>query len=289
MEQVVEVSALERLLEDPPGMGDRRLRDPAGGAADRVVAAVERRVGAGVVVRDHDRDRKRGDEHPGDGDDRARAGAPPDRVPDAHPGDDEPDLLLRRHREHGEDREGDEPVLVEVPEGEEQERGGERDRVKLVQGQPLRRRVEEIDECEPERRALAAEVLVRQPEDGQRTECDDDRLDDEQHLRARPDPPQRREGGQDRIEVRGEPRDLPPVAARHLEEVAVCRVPDRLHHVPEVVAAGVERAVTEDGQGTEPGRIRGNRRVQERFRSQSNASINSRQRAPRTSSLACSR
>ena len=107
MEQVVDVPALERLLEDPPGMGDRRLRDPAGGAADRVVAAVERRVGAGVVVRDHDRDRERGDEHPGDGDDRARAGAPADRVPDPHSGDDEPDLLLGRHREHGEDREGE--------------------------------------------------------------------------------------------------------------------------------------------------------------------------------------
>ena len=123
MEQVVDVPALERLLEDPPGMSDRRLRDPAGGAADRVIAAVERRVGAGVVVRDHDRDRERGDEHPGDGDDRARAGAPPDRVPDPYSGDDEPDLLLGRHRQHGEDREGDEPVLVEVPEGEEQERG----------------------------------------------------------------------------------------------------------------------------------------------------------------------
>ena len=31
----------------------------------------------------------------------------------------------------------------------------------------------------------------------------------------------------------------------------MCRVPDRLHHVPEVVAAGVERAMTEDGERAE--------------------------------------
>ena len=38
---------------------------------------------------------------------------------------------------HGEDREGNEPVLVEVPEREEQERARERDGVELVQRQPL--------------------------------------------------------------------------------------------------------------------------------------------------------
>jgi hypothetical protein len=77
--------------------------------------------------------------------------------------------------------------------------------MELVQRQPLRRRVEQVDEREGETAAVAAEVLAPEPEHGQRPERDGDRLDDEQHLRARPDPPERREEREDRVEVRGEP------------------------------------------------------------------------------------
>ena len=45
------------------------------------------------------------------------------------------------------------PVLVEVPEREEQQRACERDRVELVQGQPLGRWVEQVGQCEAERAA----------------------------------------------------------------------------------------------------------------------------------------
>ena len=40
--------------------------------------------------------------------------------------------------------------------------------------------------------------------------------------------------------MRGEPRDLLAVQVRHAQRVAVRRPPDRLHHVPEVEAAGHE-------------------------------------------------
>ncbi len=65
---------------------------------------------------------------------------------------------------------------------------------------------------------------------------------------VRPEPPERREGGEDRVEVGAEPRDLRPREVRHREEVAVGRRPDRLDHVPEVEAAGPERAVLQDGE-----------------------------------------
>src|SRR5207249_424555 len=84
--------------------------------------------------------------------------------------------------EDGEDREGHEPVVVEVAEREEQERTGERDRVELVQRQPLRRREDEVEEREAERRPLRAEVLPRQREDREGAGRDGDGLDDEQHV-----------------------------------------------------------------------------------------------------------
>ena len=80
--------------------------------------------------------------------------------------------------------------------------------MELVQGQPLRRRVEQVGEREAERRAARAEVLVGEPVDGKRTERDRRCLDDEQHVRARPDQPERSEGGEDRVEVRSETGDL---------------------------------------------------------------------------------
>ena len=248
-EQVVEVVAAgtpARAIRQR--MRDRRLRDPAGRAADRVVAAVERRVGAGVVVRDRRR-RSRAPRRarPATGDRRARPRAGRRiayQIPS--PATTNPISSFVVIASTAKIANGTSRSSSRYQNAKSRNGRGERDRVELVQRQPLRRRVEQVDEREPERGAVAAEVLAREPEDGQRAERDDDRLDDEQHLRARPDPPERREGGEDRVEVRGEPRDLPPVAARHLEEVAVRRVPDRLHHVPEVVAAGVERAVAED-------------------------------------------
>ena len=289
VQQVVEVAALKRLREDAPGVRDRCLRDPARRPADRVVSPVERRVCARVEVWDDDRDGNRRDEQARSCD--RRAGSPPalERVPEPEAGDDESDLLLRRHRQDGEHREGEQAVLVEVPEREEEERAGERDRVELVQRQPLGRGVEEVDEREGEPRPVVAQVLAREAVDRQRSERDCDRLRGQQQLRARPEPPERREGGEDRVEVRGEPGDLPAVAARHLEDVSVRGVPDGLHHVPEVVAAGRERPVPQDRQRGESGCVRRHRRPEEHARPHSNPSISPRQRAPSTSSLACAR
>ena len=182
---------------------------------------------------------------------------------------------------------GSEAALVEVPVREEEEGAGERDRVELVQRQPLGRRVEQVDEPEPEARPLAVEVLRREPVDREGAERDHDRLDGEQHLRARPDPPERRERGEDGVEMRGQAGDLDAVAARHLEEVAVGGVPDRLHHVPEVVPPGVERPVAEDRERGEPGRVRGDRRPEQNLWLHSTDSIRLRHRAPSTFSLAC--
>jgi hypothetical protein len=42
--------------------------------------------------------------------------------------------------------------------------------VELGQRDPLRGRIEQVGEGEAERRALGAEVLAREPEDGQRAE-----------------------------------------------------------------------------------------------------------------------
>ena len=195
-------------------------------------------------------------------------------------------VVIASDREHGEEEQA---VLVQVPEREQQQWTGEGNRVELVQRQPLGRRVEQVDECEREPGAVAGEMLAREPEHRKRSESDCDRLDDEQHLRARPDPPERRENGEDRVEVRGQARDLHSVAARHLQEVAVRGVPDRLHHVPQVVAAGRIGAVTEDRQRGEAGGIRGHRCPDQRLGSHRSDAISSRQRAPSTSSLACSR
>jgi hypothetical protein len=91
-------------------------------------------------------------------------------------------------------------------------------------------------------------VLAGEPVDGQRAERDRDRLRDEQHVRARPDQPERREGGEDRVEVGREARDLVPAETGDLKRVAMSSRPDGLHHVAEVEAAGLEGAVPEHGE-----------------------------------------
>ena len=104
-------------------------------------------------------------------------------------------------------------------------------------------------------------MLAREPEDGQRAARDRERLDDEQEHRARPDPEQRREQDEERIDVEAEPVALMPVQRRRLEEVPVQRVPDRLHHVPEVEPRLLEHDVVHDGGEDEQHRVRRNSRV----------------------------
>jgi hypothetical protein len=162
--------------------------------------------------------------------------------------------------------------------------------VELVQRQPLGRRVGEVGKREADSGSLAAEVFAREPVDGQRAERDRDRLRHEQQVRARPDEPERREGGEDRVEVRTEAGHLVAAQARDLERVAVRRRPDRLHHVPEVEAAGREGSVAQDRERGEAGRVGADRCPEQSPRSDharaTACSISSRQRRPSTSSLA---
>ena len=150
--------------------------------------------------------------------------------------------------------------------------------------------IEQIGERESDPSALRTEVLAGEQEDGHGAEGDGGRLDDEKHGRVGPHPPERREGRQDRVEVRAEPRHLLAAEVRHLEHVAVGRRPDGLHHVAEVEAARVERDVAERRQRAEAHGERRDSRPQEdapSHRPASNPSSSPRQRRPSTSSLAC--
>ena len=273
-----------------PGMRDGGAHDSAGRAADLAVARVEARGGAVVEVRQHDLDSERRPREPRRRD--REPGPPPvpcERVPEPVARDDECDLLLAERRRGGGEREGHEAVLVEVPEGVEQQRRRERDRVKLVQGQPLDGREEQVDQREPERGALRAEVLAAEPEHRQRTERDGDGLAREQQVGARPDPPERREHDEDRVDVGAEPRDLLALQARDLEQVAVRSRPHCLHHVAQVEAGGLEGAVAQDRERSEARRIGGDRRPEQAAGRHRTLSRIVRQRAPRTASLARSR
>ena len=77
--------------------------------------------------------------------------------------------------------------------------------MEFVKGQPTGRGIEEVGEREAESRARRAEVLPRNDEDRDGAEGHDQCLHDEQQLRAGPEPPQRGEQHEDRIDVRGEP------------------------------------------------------------------------------------
>ena len=136
-------------------------------------------------------------------------------------------------------------------------------------------------------------MLAREQEDRDGAERDDKRLYDEQELRAGPEPPERREEHEDRIDMRGQPRDLVAVQVRHPQRMSVCRRPDGLHHVPEVEASRRIGVVTEGRQGGEAGGIRGDacreqhaRAGQQGNSSHTSLSMISRQRRPRTASLA---
>jgi len=233
LEEVMQVARAECGFRDPQGMGHGRLQDAARRTADLAVAPVEVRLRARVVVRDHDGDGN-GRPDPCHGRD-DRAGSPsssPERVPDPEAGDDEGDLLLAGCRCDREQCERNQPVLVEVPEREEQEAGRECDRVKLVERQPAGRWVQEVREGEAEPSTRGAQVLAREEEDRERAERDHQRLHDEQQLRAGPEPPQRSEEHEDRVDVRGQPGNLVAVQVRHPQRMPVRRRPDGLHHVP---------------------------------------------------------
>jgi hypothetical protein len=240
-------------------------------------------------VRDDDED---GDRGPGDGEPRDRRPGQPaaagERVPEPEAGDRERHVLLRERRQHGEEGERQQAIAVEVPEGEEQEGGGERDRVEVAQRHPLDRRVEEVREGEAERGALGAQVAAREPEDGQGTERHEARLDREQHARPRPDPPEGREQDEDRVDVRAETDDLVAAEIGDRERAAMGRRPDRLHHVPEVEAPGRERPVPEDGERREPAGVGRDRSPEcgPGAHLPVTPSSRPRQRAPRTASLA---
>ena len=281
-------------------MGDRGVQDSRRRAADLAVAGEEARSAGPVEVRDHDLDRDERDREPSGGD-RGSLEPVPARncVPEPEAGDDEADLLLADRCGQREQREGKQAVLVQVPHREQQQRAGEGDRMELVERQPLGRRVEQVGEREGGAGPLRAEVLAGEPEDGQRTEGDRDRLGDEQGVRARPDEPERREGGEDRVEVGGEPRDLVPAQAGHGQRVPVRRRPDGLHHVAEVEAPGLQGAVAQNREGREAGGVGAHRGPDDGSRSREAArghgrgdrtarvrSRSSRQRPPSTSSLA---
>ena len=228
----------------------------------RARLAVATREGAltGAEVRDHD---ARGDCRPRDtgGGDRTTGRAPAVRecVPDAEPGEHQRHVLATHRSEHREHRKRREPVLVEVPERVEQSGHREPTGVELVQREPGRRRVHEVRERKAHACALGGEVLSRQPVHGQRAECDCNRLRDEQQVGARPQPPQRREEHQHRVDVRAEPERLLAGEGRDAKRVAVCRRPDRLHHVAEVEPPRFEGAVAKHRQRAEARRERGDR------------------------------
>ena len=148
-----------------------------------------------------------------------RADEPPavrDRVPDAEAADGERDLLLRRGGEQRRDPERHETVVVEEPDREQDQRHREADRVRprVGEGVELRRRVDEIHGREAGRGALVSEPLAGEPVHGEGARGDCEGLDDEQHQRARPDPPERSEQREERVDVDSEPHELVPVLGR---------------------------------------------------------------------------
>src|SRR6266545_8424243 len=160
-------------------------------------------------MRDYDGERDRAPRETRGSNRRSGAATPArEHVPDSQGGDDQRDLLLRRRREEGEYREGPEPILVECPDRREQQWRRERDGMELVQRRPRRRRIEEVGEREGDAGTARAEMLAREQEHRPGAERERDVLRDEQQVRAGPDPPQRREQREHRVDVRTEPQDL---------------------------------------------------------------------------------
>ncbi len=287
--EVVDPLRVEGDAQEPARIGEDGGQDLSGRVAESPVAVVEAGRRAFVEVRQDELHGDSGRESAQGCDRSADAVALPRQgVPDAHRGDHERDLLLRQRREPGEDRERNEPVLVQVPEGEQEQRARERDWMELREGQPLDGRIEQVRERETEPGTLRPEVLARQPEDRKRSERDRDRLRREEHARAGPDPPERSERDEDRIDVRPESRHLLPLEVRDRQWMPVRGRPHRLGHVPEVEPARVEGMVAEDRERAEAGGVGADRRPQQVLRPEAHrsASISERQRGPSTSSLA---
>ena len=116
--------------------------------------------------------------------------------------------LARRHREDRAQGERHEPVRVEEPDAEEEQRDRERhgmDRTGRARGNP---RVGEVAEREEPCSALGSEMPAAEPEDGERAERHDRDLRERQRERRRPDEPKRREQHEERIHVTTEPGHL---------------------------------------------------------------------------------
>ena len=134
-------------------------------------------------------------------------------------------------------------------------------------------------------------MLAREQEDGDGAGCDRRRLHDEQERRAGPEPPERRERRDDRVEMRAEPGDLAALLVGHLEEMPVRGRPHRLRQVAEVVAAAPEGGVARLREPGEAGGEAGGRRGQQEARRETAGHAAScsnivRQRPPSTASLA---
>ena len=123
--------------------------------------------------------------------------------------------------------------------------------MKLIERKPLHRCVDEVDEREQGSETGRPEVLASQPEDRHCAESDGDGLDYEEHHGARPQPPERREGGEDRVDVSTEPVDLIAAQVGDVERSPLRRRPNGLNHVPEVEPAGFEGSVLLAGERSE--------------------------------------
>ena len=141
-------------------------------------------------------------------------------------------------------------LLAEV-EGEEQQRGGQRDRVELPQVGCFQPRKQQIDRGKGDAGQMAAQAIARQPEDGQRAQRQDDRLQDQDGLRLLPQPVDRRQHEVDRLDVHRQPAvvgqvQLDPAPVGEVQRPAVHRVPERLVDVAQVVGVGRKRPVPGD-------------------------------------------
>ena len=249
-------------------MVDRRLDDAGRRAADRGVAALERRPATRRVVR-HDH---------GGGDDRdddagGAITSPARRRPCANAcqrpsiATTRPICSFVRHAApaqsaNGSSRSSSRNQIAPSSSGVASATGME-----VVDDEPLRRRVEEVDEREAEARPLGAEVLAGEQEDGQRAERDADGL--RRRGAGRGSARATRAGASSATSgSKCAPRREICVALEvgHLEEPAVRRRPDGLGEVADVEAARLERPLLEHGERRHPGRERADRDPEQRAR-----------------------
>jgi hypothetical protein len=173
LEEVRQVAPLGHSLEERERIGERLLDDACGRSADGVVTVVEGGRVPVAEVRHDDGEIEGGQRDAGDGDRRTgEATAAGEREPDPEAGDGQRHFLLREGGEPEERQRRKEAPLVEVPDRVQQQRTRERDRVELVEREPLHRRVEQVGECEQRRLPLRVEVLARKPEHRERAQRD---------------------------------------------------------------------------------------------------------------------